>query len=118
MSINNHKETLENGVVVFTLFPMREIDAFNGEALRSEITATLDEVNVYLLNFSEVVYLNSSGLRELIQILKSVKEAKKLMYLTSVSKDILKIFKNTNLDKLFKITTDDKEAKEIISQDS
>ena len=84
-----------------TLFPLHEIDSYNGEELKKHISAIVDEIDAFVIDFSKVVYLNSSGLRELIQIMKMSVEKNKYFYLSRISEDIKKIFIHTNLDKLF-----------------
>ena len=83
------------------LFPLHEIDSFNGDELKKYILTIVDEVDAVIIDFSKVVYLNSSGLRELIQIMKIITEKSKNLYLTRLSEDIMKIFSHTNLDRLF-----------------
>jgi len=83
------------------LYPLHEIDSFNGEELRKYITASVDQFDVIIIDFTEVVYLNSSGIRELIQIMKFTMEHNKELYLVHLSEDIMKIFIHTNLDRLF-----------------
>ena len=83
------------------LFPLHEIDSFNGEELKSYIATILDEVDVVIIDFTKIAYLNSSGLRELIQTLKLLREKYKEFYLVQLSEGIKKIFIHTNLDRLF-----------------
>ncbi len=116
MTFSKEQETLDNNKNVVIFHPLHEIDSYTGEALRNEIFSEITENDAVIINFSRVVYLNSSGLRELIQILRGVKDARKPLYLTNVSNDVLVIFSHTNLDKLFKIFPTDEEAKSQISQ--
>lgn len=89
------------------IYPLHEIDSFNGEELKNYINSIVDEVGCIVINFSRITYFNSSGLRELIQILKKLKEQDKKLLLTSISEDIHKIFLHTNLDRLFVILNED-----------
>ncbi|MDR2884249.1 MAG: STAS domain-containing protein [Deferribacteraceae bacterium] len=96
------KERNSHGDKVYeVLFPLHEIDSFNGEELKSYITSIADQVNTVIIDFSKIAYLNSSGLRELIQILKILREKNKALFLAQLSDDIKKIFVHTNLDRLF-----------------
>jgi anti-sigma B factor antagonist len=54
-----------------------------------------------IIDFSKIAYLNSSGLRELIQILKALREKGKILYMAQLPDDVKKIFIHTNLDRLF-----------------
>jgi anti-sigma B factor antagonist len=92
------------------LYPMHEIDAYNGEELKSHVAEVLSELDSVVINFSRVNYLNSSGLRELIQILKTMREHNKPLFLTSVNDEIMKIFKSTNLNRLFSIYDTNEDA--------
>lgn len=89
------------------IYPLHEIDSFNGEELKNYINSIVDEISCIVINFSRITYFNSSGLRELIQILKKLKEQDKKLLLTSISEDIQKIFLHTNLDRLFVILNED-----------
>ena len=61
-----------------------------------------DSVNL-LLNFKQVQYLSSAALTELIRINDAVVAGKGMLKVCNVSKDIAKVFKITNFDKLFDI---------------
>ena len=63
-----------------------------------------------LLNFKNVQYLSSAALTELIRINDAVVTGKGQLKVCSVSKDIQKVFKITNFDKLFDIHEEAAEA--------
>ncbi|MCF7973426.1 MAG: STAS domain-containing protein [Phycisphaerae bacterium] len=56
-----------------------------------------------LLNFSEVAFLSSSFLGTLIKVLKRVREKNGELTLINIGPNILKVFKITQLDKVFTI---------------
>jgi len=85
------------------LYPINELDSYNGEELKKYAEENIESVDAVIINFSKVTYLNSSGLRELIQMLKMMKENNKAFFLTNVNGEIMKIFTSTNLNKLFNI---------------
>jgi anti-sigma B factor antagonist len=91
------------------LYPLHEIDSYNGEEMKTFIENTSD-FDAVVVNFSRVNYLNSSGLRELLQLLKYLKNEGKLLFLTHLTDDIFKIFKSTNLHRLFKICESEEES--------
>ncbi|MGB9730483.1 MULTISPECIES: STAS domain-containing protein [Calditerrivibrio] len=93
------------------LFPVSDVDAVNGSEMKDYISKIADEVSAVIINFSRVTYLNSSGLRELIQILKLLQDKGKKLYITFISDSIKKIFANTNLIKIFSIYPTDEDAK-------
>lgn len=92
------------------LYPMHEIDSYNGDELKTHIVSKMKSLDCVIINFSRVTYLNSSGLRELIQILKHIREVNKSLYLTSVNEEIMKVFKSTNLNRLFNIQDTNEDA--------
>jgi anti-sigma B factor antagonist len=94
------------------IYPVNDLDSVNGNEIKSYVLNIIDEVDAVYINFSRVSYLNSSGLRELIQTLKIVQENQKKMALTNLSDNIKKIFINTNLHKLFNIFINDEAANE------
>ena len=96
------------------LYPLHEIDSFNGEELKNYIFSISEHVHAVVIDFAKIAYLNSSGLRELIQILKFTRENEKPFYLTQLSEDIKKIFIHTNLDRLFTFYETLQEALETI----
>jgi len=92
------------------LYPVNELDSYNGEELKKYSGDVLHGVDAIIINFSKVSYLNSSGLRELIQILKLLKENNKALFLTCVNSEIMKIFTSTNLTRLFNICDTNEDA--------
>lgn len=110
MSFKSRRETIGENINVEFIFPIHEIDSFNGEELKVFVEGIIGEVNSVVINFSDITYLNSSGLRELIQLFKVLKEKDKALIFSNVSDDIYKIFVHTNLNRLFTIVSDDEEA--------
>ncbi|MBZ4644323.1 MAG: anti-sigma factor antagonist [Deferribacteres bacterium] len=98
------------------VFPINDLDTLTGEEIANHLKQLLNEIDGCIINFSRVNYLNSSGLRELIQILKLLKDNNKKLALTRLSENIMKIFKNTNLHRLFNIFDTDDEAKSSLFQ--
>ena len=80
-----------------------EINAQTGEEYRTLITGLFDTADVFVISFRDVVYMNSSGMREIIDLLKSANKVKKELRLCDMSKDIREMFAFTGLEKVFKI---------------
>jgi anti-sigma B factor antagonist len=99
---------------VEVLYPMHEIDSYNGDEMKTHIRSGMDATDAIIINCSRVTYLNSSGLRELIQILKNMREINKPLYLTAVNDEIMKVFKSTNLNRLFNIHDSNDDAMRYI----
>jgi anti-sigma B factor antagonist len=89
-----------------------EINAKTGSEYKEAIKAMFNNHNTFVVSFKDVVYLNSSGLREIIDLLKSSNASKKEIRLTEMSKDIREMFSFTGLDKIFKIYDTQKSALE------
>lgn len=71
-----------------------------------------------LLDFSEVKFLSSSALGVLVTLRKKVEAIKGELVLASMQKDLRKIFKITNLDRLFKFKDDEDSALEVFGMTS
>lgn len=80
-----------------------EINGDTGMVYKNAIKAMFDKSSVIVISFHDVVYLNSSGLREIIDLLKSANRAKVDLHLCDMSKDIREMFSFTGLEKVFKI---------------
>lgn len=80
-----------------------EINAQTGLELKNKILEIFKTKDFAALSFKGVVYMNSSGLREIIDLLKQSRKDKKELVLCEMSKDIREMFAFTGLDKVFKI---------------
>lgn len=80
-----------------------EINAETGLAVKGEINSLLDKGSAVVLSFKNVVYMNSSGLREIIDLFKTASKNKKEISLCDMNSDIREMFSFTGLDKVFKI---------------
>ncbi len=95
------KTEMKNGKQLISL--AGEINAQSGVEYKALIIKLFDTANVLVISFRDVVYLNSSGLREIIDLLKNANKAKKELRLCDMSKDIREMFSFTGLEKVFKI---------------
>lgn len=80
-----------------------EMNAQTGLDLKNKILEIFKTKDFTALSFKGVVYMNSSGLREIIDLLKQSRKDKKELVLCEMSKDIREMFAFTGLDKVFKI---------------
>ncbi|WP_022850243.1 STAS domain-containing protein [Limisalsivibrio acetivorans] len=113
MAFTSETQT-HSGKTAEVLYPLHEIDSYNGEEMKTYVSSLEGGVDAVIINFSRVAYLNSSGLRELIQILKLLKGKGMELFLTYVNDDIKKIFDNTNLNRLFGIYNTNEDALEFL----
>ncbi|HMP08410.1 MAG TPA: STAS domain-containing protein, partial [Lacipirellulaceae bacterium] len=74
-----------------------------------------DEQQV-VLNFASVKFMASAMLGKLVQLQKKAQEYKVKLKLSSVSPDILQVFKITKLHKVFDIQTDEATARKSFSK--
>jgi anti-sigma B factor antagonist len=100
MALNRERNT-RGDLIYEIIYPLHEIDSFKGEEIKHHIQSVIEEVGAVIIDFSKIAYLNSSGLREMIQILKLAREHQKKLILAQLSQDMKRVFVHTNLDKLF-----------------
>lgn len=80
-----------------------EINAQTGSVVKTKVLELFGSSSGVVLSFKKVVYMNSSGLREIIDLLKNVTMNKKELSLCDMSPDIREMFSFTGLDRVFKI---------------
>ncbi|ADD69608.1 anti-sigma-factor antagonist [Denitrovibrio acetiphilus DSM 12809] len=85
------------------VFVKGEVNAQTGSELKKNILDIFNSANTVVLSFKGVVYMNSSGLREIIDLLKNANKTKKTLMLCEMTPDIREMFTFTGLDKVFKI---------------
>lgn len=87
-----------------------EINAETGAFVKAEINSLLNKDSAVVLSFKSVVYMNSSGLREIIDLFKTASKNKKEISLCDMNSDIREMFSFTGLDKVFKIYNTEAQA--------
>lgn len=97
-----------SGVTVVKLLEKKILDEANIEALGQELFALVDKDGrrKMIIEFSVVEYLSSAALGKLITLHKKVAAAKGKMVLCCIQKDILEVFRITQLDKILTICAD------------
>ena len=63
-----------------------------------------------VFNFSELTYINSSGLGLLINVLKQIRSARGDVKLASLRPELMELFKITSLNSVFDISADEETA--------
>jgi anti-sigma B factor antagonist len=66
-----------------------------------------------LLDFSSVKFLSSSALGVLVTLKKKADSIKGTLVISGMNKDLRKVFKITNLDKMFEFKDDESSALEV-----
>ena len=89
-----------------------EIDIYNSTDMKTKMAQLMDEhiADVHL-DCKNLEYIDSTGLGALVGVLKHVKGHGKEMHLFNVKANISKLFRITNLDKVFIIQASDADSK-------
>lgn len=84
-----------------------EIDIYNSSRVKDYMSNLIQEhpCDIYL-NCTNLEYIDSTGLGALVSILKKVKQYNGNIHMTGVKSNVAKVFKITNLDKVFMIEGD------------
>jgi anti-sigma B factor antagonist/stage II sporulation protein AA (anti-sigma F factor antagonist) len=71
----------------------------------------IDEKYLHLLlDFTQVDYLSSAGMRVLLQVSKKLKEKKGFLLVFSASDDVAEIIRMAGFDKVLHLTSTEKDA--------
>jgi len=87
-----------------------EIDMHSSPVLREKLLAVIrDRPQRLIVNFSNVSYIDSSGIATFVEGLKHIKAYSGRLQLSEIPKPIMEIFSFSKLDKVFEIcgSTDD-----------
>ncbi len=87
-----------------------EIDIFNSTDMKEQLLKIINEKNYDLeIDCKNLEYMDSTALGALVAVLKNVKAYGGQIHLRHVRPNLLKLFKITNLDKVFVIEGEDHE---------
>jgi anti-sigma B factor antagonist len=79
-----------------------EVDIFNSSEMKKKLTELINEKNTDLaIDCRFLEYIDSTALGALVGVLKNVKNYGGAMHLRNVKPSLSKLFKITNLDKVF-----------------
>jgi anti-sigma B factor antagonist len=97
-----------SGVTVARFLEKKILDEANIDTLGQEMFALVDEDGrkKIILDFSLVEYLSSAALGKLITMHKKVATAKGTLALCNIQKDIMDVFKITQLNKVLTLCKD------------
>lgn len=97
---------MDNQVKIF--HPSGILDIDKGNSLRQEVVSaiTTEDTDLFLIDLSNVSFMNSSGLGALVATYKSVKTANKNLFLCGLNDQVRMIFELTKMDLIFKIFKD------------
>ena len=84
-----------------------EIDIFNSTDVKEQLTGLIEQKSVDMhVNCKQLTYIDSTGLGALVGVLKRLKGENREMHLNNVRPNISKLFRITNLNKVFIIDED------------
>ncbi|OGQ16845.1 MAG: hypothetical protein A3B70_07355 [Deltaproteobacteria bacterium RIFCSPHIGHO2_02_FULL_40_11] len=98
-----------NDIVVLRL--SGRIDAFTSEKLEEEINSIMNTGQTkFIVNFEDVNYISSSGLRVFLGAYKTLLQNKGVLRFSAMPDPVLKIFALAGFDKIFGIYPTDQKA--------
>lgn len=98
MTIN---KTSENGIITFDL--VGRLDTTTAPQLQDVLIPAFDEAKEITLNFSDLAYVSSAGLRVLLMGQKEAKKKDGSMTISGVSEEIMEVFEMTGFASMLNI---------------
>ena len=98
MTIN---KTQENGKLIFVL--EGRLDTTSAPKLQQELIPAFDEVKEVILDFKQLAYISSAGLRVLLMGQKTSNAKSVPMSLFNVSEEIIEVFDMTGFSEMLTI---------------
>lgn len=104
----------ENDAVVVSLAGKR-MDAITAPELEKQLDAFIaDSVNCIVINFNELQYISSAGLRVIISVEKKLRKVKGKLLISNLSGTVKDVFEISGFLSIFKIfETEDEAIKNI-----
>ena len=95
------KKVVEGSILNVSL--KGRLDTANSGEVAQDLLGSLNGVKQLVLDFTDLVYISSSGLRILLQLVKQLKAQQGELIVCHVSKEIMEVFKMTGFSSLLKI---------------
>jgi anti-sigma B factor antagonist len=90
--------------------PQGILDSTKATDFRSQIDRSVNEgAKIILVDFTDVTFMDSSGLGALVLALKTIRGAGLKMFLCSINEQVKMLFELTSMDRVFEILTDKEE---------
>ena len=96
--------------------PSGKIDATNAENFSNSLLELLNDVDNIIVNFKDVDYISSAGLRSVLVAAKESQNKKGKFVLCALQEHIFEIFEMTGLTKMLNIVSNIEEAEKIIKE--
>jgi anti-sigma B factor antagonist len=101
--------------VVKSFQPSGLLDGIQGTQLRREITSAVETgVEIVLLDFQDITFINSSGLGTLLAALKAVRTTGGNIFICSMNQQVKMVFEMTKMERVFKVFNNRDEFKTAI----
>ena len=97
----NIEKSYDNKVLTLTV--KGRIDTITSKELEEEITAEIGNFDSLILDFADLEYISSAGLRVLISTQKKLKADNIPMTIKNVNDSVREIFRMSGFDKILKI---------------
>lgn len=86
------------------------LDAHKSQEFREEVSSSLEsEAKIFLVDFKDVSFMDSSGLGALVLAFKTVRAYEKKLVICSINEQVRILLELTGMDKVFEIFADREE---------
>ncbi|MFB8788456.1 MAG: STAS domain-containing protein [Potamolinea sp.] len=101
--------------VVKVVQPSGILDGTKAGHFRQEISSLMESnVDIVLIDFQDVSFMDSSGLGALVLALKTVRAAGGKLFICSVNEQIKMLFELTSMDRVFEIFPSQEDFKNAV----
>ncbi len=93
------------------------LDATKSQEFRQEITKILEKessAKIVLVDFKDVIFMDSSGLGALVLAFKALRAADRKLVVCSINEQVRILFELTGMDKVFEIFPNQEDFHKII----
>ena len=104
--------------VVKYIQPTGTLDGTKATSFRQEIIGQVENAaDIVVVDFQDVVFMDSSGLGALVLALKSVRAAGSMLVVCSINDQIKILFELTSMDRVFEIFPNREEFEQSLQKD-
>ena len=104
-------------LVVQVIEPEGILDGTKTDKFRQEINESVRTgANVILVDFTNVTFMDSSGLGALVLSLKTVRSAEAKLFICSINEQIKMLFELTSMDRVFEIFSSREEFEQKVAK--
>ncbi len=109
----NFSKEIKNNYLIIK--PSGKIDATNSDDFTESLKKLLENKNKIIINFEDIDYISSAGLRSILIIAKEAKNRDGKLVLCSLKEHIMEIFEITGFTKMINIVNTLQDAEKIIN---